>query len=165
MGPNPYRVELMKRSTLLVLAGLTGLLPGQTSGQEPNACPAETAAAHRGVRFFVSAPTHADTRQRYRLPTMDSAQVRLLTDAGDAETCRRLHRFVATRRRAPGAPETPRVRQLPTFYEAGGFYYVYLDLESRRPSNMQPGQIYVDMRWRSMFVTDRDFNQVAAIAM
>jgi hypothetical protein len=95
---------------------------------------------------------------------MDSAQVRLLTDASDAETCRRLHRFVATLRRAPGAPETPRVRQLPTFYEAGGFYYVYLDLERHTPP-AQPGRIYVDMRWRSMFVADRDFNQVAGLAM
>jgi hypothetical protein len=50
------------------------------------------------------------------------------------------------------------------FFEAGGYYYVYLDLAPRK-APAGPGQIYVDMRWRSLFALDGDFNQVAALAM
>jgi hypothetical protein len=110
------------------------------------------------VTFFSSSTTYADTRRKYALPTVDSTRIRLLTRERDAEACIQLRRFVATLRRDPS------VGRLPVFYEAGGYYYVYLDLEPGT-APAKPGRVFVDMRWRSLFALDGEFNRVAALSM
>lgn len=103
---------------------------------------------------FVSSAEYADSRARHRVPTAPVEQVRMLTDSADGDACKRLH--VLVHQRTDGST----LRYVPTFFTAGGYYYVPLVKE---PKPHPRG--YMDTSMVPLLVIDRHFQIIASVGM
>lgn len=87
---------------------------------------------------FAGSQSSRQTREKYGLPTLDSARVRALTtEQGDGATCARLMRFV---QRTDSALASPGMRL--TFFEADRHYYV-VSVRADRVDPPPPGVIRI----------------------
>jgi|GEM_PF-6358633 len=147
----------MTITLLTMLVGLLAPAPSVPGDLQASVCPAETEHSRRAVTFFASSRSFARTRALHGLPTTDSASVRPLTAERDADACRQLRQFLVQYR-----PSKSGIGTFPAFYTASGYYYIYVDLE--RKGTTPEGRVSVDLRRRTLYVLDRDFKEVAAIA-
>jgi hypothetical protein len=109
---------------------------------------------------YAASPSSARSRQHEHIPTATLADVRLLTDSTDAETCRKVlagvQRFIS----AQGGTLAPTT---PEFYQVGDLYYAVLVLHEHHPI-VPPGYVYIDGRWTPLLILNQNFEVVAAIA-
>jgi hypothetical protein len=148
----------MSLSLLSLATGMLVMLSGARATHAPGVCPGETEQARRIAVRFASSSEFARARDRYNVASASPEQVRLLTDSSDADVCRRL--LTIYRQRTERGTGT----LLPTFYQAGDFYYVSLVREPK-PHPARPGYAYIDTRWLPLWVLDRDLRLVASVAM
>lgn len=122
-------------------------------------CPEETqTASNQILARLVSGTDKAATRQRYGLPAV--AVTRVLNDSADAAICTRLTRFVGTEL----TTSDWRTRWIPTYYKVNNLYYVVLVPKPEDPAPLAPGEVYIDLRWSSVYVLDGQLNVRARLA-
>jgi hypothetical protein len=162
----PFRLRdqehaVMTISALLALVGALGTTPSVADPPlppTPSACLAETEQARRIAIRFASSEEYADARQRHGVSSASPEQVRLLAGSADADLCARL--LAIYRQQLAGRSST----LLPTFYQAGDFYYVAL-ARRQEPRVIPPGFAHIDTRWLPLLILDRDLRLVASVAM
>jgi hypothetical protein len=121
------------------------------------ACPLETGDARLAVNRLVASADWSDVRQRLGLPSAAPAEIRRLTDAGDANACLRLSQFVNSMNAEPDW----RSRWTVTYFQAAGLYYAVL---TPVPLPPVPGKITVDLRFTPVYVLNAQFSLVAGMA-
>lgn len=145
----------MKLSLLPVLWGLStssmSALPStMLDAAPPRVCEEGSPNARRVVTRLVSATTEPLTtvRQQYSVPAVDSSAVEVLSVEKDAAACAQLREFINTQ-------VTRRASRVPSFYKAGGFYYVVFSfVQDNRP--VPPGHARIRQGWSTLYVFGPD---------
>lgn len=119
-------------------------------------CTRGTANGRYLVTRYTGAELYAPARARNQIATVDSTQIRLVTD--DA-LCARMRDQL--RRRAESLGGTI-ANSHPEFYRAGQ-YYVAVVPASPSKCRARPGTICIDTRWQTLTVFDQDLNPIAGV--
>lgn len=146
---------------LAVIAAGGGLhaTPTKAHTDQPTACATPTEGGQRRVEDFTGRGLYEKSRAELGVPRTSPEQVRLLTNALDADACMRMRdAFEQQARRLGGT-----ARGLPLeFYQVGAFYYV---VRSVPQSTCKPGPRHacIDLRWWGFHIFDKDFNRLKSI--
>lgn len=139
-----------------VLALVAAVVPASA---QTDSCPVETEGARRIALRFSTGEPYAAVREQTGIH--DGFQLRLLAEAADEPTCRRLWEVVQTVK----TQATSRTgRLIPTFYAAGDHYLISFTREPL-PLDPPPGHAVIRLGFTPLLVLDQEMNVLASLAM